>query len=132
MFDQIKHESSLMEEEKFNFNAMSNSSLSYPNTSAYSKQSQSNFNTWNSNPGNHCHSNGTPGTMLSSITHNELTTSPMLTNSQPSLSEYLFNDKTQSMRNNTVEACAPQVVSSTHDNNRSIGNGFTIDEIMRR
>ena len=116
----------------FSFNSISNSSLPYPNTSAYSKKSQSNFNIWNSNPGNRCHSNGTPGTMLSSINHNELTTShEMLTNSKPSLSEYLFNDKAQSIRNHTVEVCAPQMISAAHENNRSIGNGFTIDEIMR-
>jgi len=124
-FEKIKHESSVMEEGAFSFNSISNTSLPYPSSSAYPKQSQNNLNMWTTNPGNHFSSvnHGMSGSQLNIHNSNDLTIpSSILTNSKPSLSEYLFNDKAQSMRNSTA----------AHEKNRSIGHGFTIDEIMRR
>ena len=125
-FDKIKHETSLMEEGAFSFNSISNSSLPYLSSLPYPKQSENNLNMWAAKPSHPIPTvnNGIPGFHLNSNTYNDLTTSSsILTNSKPSLSEYLFNDKAQSMRNSTT---------TRENNQRSISHGFTIDEIMRR
>jgi len=81
---------------------------------------------WNTNQVDYSTSNRTvqPNLQVNGSHYSDLTTTSMLTKpSKPSLSEYLLNDKAQSMRNN----------KAAHENNsRSIGHGFTIDEIMRR
>ena len=122
---QMKHESSLMDEDFLPSNPMSNSSSTYspPSTSAYMKQSLNGLNMWTTPQNSHFSSNGMPVMNSHNNRPNEVTTtSTISSNLKPSLSEYLYNDKAQSMLHNR----AP------HQNNKNLGNGFTIDEIMRR
>ena len=124
-YDEMKQESPpTMEEEVFPQHPLSTSSLLYPSSSlAYTKESHTSFNMWNPNQGNYSISNTVPSSsQLNGRHYSDLTIPSVLTTSKPSLSEYLLNDKAQSMRNN----------KAAHENNRSVGHGFTIDEIMRR
>ena len=122
---QMKHESSLMDEDSLPSNSMSNSSSTYspPSTTAYMKQSLNGLNMWTTSQHSHFSSNGMPLINSHTTRPNEVTTtSTISSNFKPSLSEYLYNDKAQSMIYNR----AP------HQNHKNLGNGFTIDEIMRR
>ena len=124
-------EPSFKEENALSYQPLSNSSVINPSTSAYNKLNQPGFNLWNSNPSSHFVSNsGMSGSHLP-LSHpymNELnsSTSSMVNTSKPSLSEYLFNDKAQSMRHQKT------VAEHANHHRSSIGHGFTIDEIMKR
>ena len=123
-------ESSLKEENVFSYQTLSNSSLINP-ASTYNKINQPGVNLWSSNPASHFVSNsGMSGSHLPGSTYmDDLTctaSSNMMNISKPSLSEYLFNDKAQSMRNQKT------VAQHANHHRSSIGHGFTIDEIMKR
>ena len=124
-------EPSFKEENVLSYKPLSNSSIINPSTSAYNKLNQPGFNLWNSNPSSHFASNsGMSGSHLP-LSHpymNELnsSTSSIVNTSKPSLSEYLFNDKAQSMRHQKT------VAEHANHHRSSIGHGFTIDEIMKR
>merc|ERR1719189_470561 len=129
-YQQNEIESSLKEENVYSYQPLSNSSLINP-SSAYNKINQPGFNLWNSNPASHFVSNsGMSGSHLPESTYmNDLTSSAsssMMNISKPSLSEYLLNDKAQSMRNQNT------VAQHANHHRSSIGHGFTIDEIMKR
>ena len=124
-------EPSFKEENELSYQPLSNSSVINPSTSVYNKLNQPGFNLWNSNPSSHFGSNsGMSGSHLP-LSHsymNELnsSTTSIVNTSKPSLSEYLFNDKAQSMRHQKT------VAEHANHHRSSIGHGFTIDEIMKR
>ena len=119
------------EENSFSYHPVSNPSFINSSSSSFNKLHQPNFNVWNANqPSHFVSTSGMSGSQLPE-NHpfmNELTStaSSIVNTSKPSLSEYLFNDKALSMRQQN------SATQPANHHRSSIGHGFTIDEIMKR